>query len=112
MKIKNLFLKLLKEQENEMDSISVEDDQVMEFPNSNFVVSVFKDEKKLLFSPQNHQSLTNKIRTFVNLIKQNFRVLGVSAKSGGAFELQLDPREDIDSTVDFIKREIDSDSNI
>jgi hypothetical protein len=77
----------------------------------NFTIAVFRDQKKLLFSPQDHQSIPNKIRTFVNDLKQTFRVSSVIQKDLGSFEVTLDPRTDLDSVLGFIKDQIDPSGN-
>ena len=79
------------------------DGETLEFPNDNFVLSVFRNTKTLIFTPQYHNSITNKVRTLVNMLKQNFRILRVVDKDLGAFEIQVDPREDFESVVDWIK---------
>lgn len=119
MKLKDIFESIIKEfgeeqpeeigtNDDQMQNIALDDDDVLEFPNQHFSISIFRDEKKLLFTPQQHQSIPNKIRTFVNDLKQNFRIQSVSQKDLGAFEVQLDQREDLDSVVDFIKQEIEN----
>jgi hypothetical protein len=92
---------------HELMEIQQETDNVIEFPNENFVMTIFRPEKKLLFSPQQHQSLPGKVRTYVNMIKQNFNVLKVKDKGAGTFELEFDPREDFESAIDFVKTQLD-----
>ena len=84
------------------------DGETLEFPNDNFVLSIFRGNKTLLFSPQYHNSITNKIRTLVNMLKQNFRILAVKDKDLGAFEVQVDPREDFEAVVDYIKNQAET----
>lgn len=79
-------------------------DNIIEFPNENMTVSVFRAEKKLIFSPQEHESLPSKIRTVLHLLKQNFHVLRVKHMAGNSFELDFDPREDFESVITFIKQ--------
>lgn len=94
MTLKEIYEKILRE--------GAQPAEVFEFPHDNFVLSVFRGEKKLLFSPQQHDSITGKIRTLVNMLKNDFRVLRVNAKDGNCFEVELDPRENIDSVIDYI----------
>ena len=63
MKLKDLFIKIIKEQDGDATPISsLEDDEtninVVEFPHDNFSVSFFRDKKRLVFTPQEHKSLT------------------------------------------------------
>jgi hypothetical protein len=96
---------------NLQNSMENNNDQLLEFPNSNFVVSLFGADKKLLFSPQSHESLPNKVRTMVNMIKQNFKVSQIEQKDMGAFEITLSPQENFDGVVNFIKQEMERDGN-
>ena len=91
--LKILFEDILKEQ----------DEEIIEPPNDNFTLSIFRNEKKILFTPQYHTSVTGKIRTLVNMLKQNFRILRITDKDIGSFEVEIDPREDIDAVVNFIR---------
>lgn len=82
-----------------------QDAEVMEFPNDNFTLSIFRSNKTLVFTPQYHHSVTNKIRTLITMLKQNFRILRVNDKDLGSFEVEVDPREDFESVVDFIRNQ-------
>jgi len=84
------------------------DGEILEFPNDNFTLSIFRGTKKLLFSPQYHNAITNKIRTLINMLKQNFRILRINNKDLGAFEVEVDPREDFESIVDYIKNQAET----
>lgn len=77
--------------------------EVIEFPNDNFTLSVFRDKKALLFTPQYHHSITNKIRTLITMLKESFRILRVNDRDLGSFEVEVDPREDFDAVVEFIR---------
>lgn len=113
MKLIDVFNKILKEDNMGLDPItSSGEDTVIEFPSSNFAISLFRANKTLLFTPQQHTSITNKIRTFVNMIKQNFKVQKIAQKGQGIFEVQLDPVQDFDEVIDFIKNEVDKDENL
>ena len=111
MKLKTFLLEAL----NELDDGTTPVDgneNLLEFPNMNFTIAVFRDQKKLLFSPQDHSSIPNKIRTFVNDLKQTFRISSVIQKDIGSFEVTLDPRTDLDSVLDYIKQEIEPSGNV
>lgn len=79
------------------------DGETLQFPDDNFVLSVFRSTKTLLFTPQYHNSITNKIRILVNMLKQNFNIARVSDKDMGSFEVEVDPREDFEAVIEFIK---------
>lgn len=100
MKLKEVYKDLLREAEG--------DGETLEFPNDNFTLSIFRGNKTLLFSPQHHNAITSKIRTLINMLKQNFRILRINNKDLGAFEVEVDPREDFESVVDFIKNQTET----
>jgi hypothetical protein len=112
MKLVEVLNKILKEIDDGLSNISSQDDSVLEFPNQNFSISVFRDEKKLLFAPIQHQSIPSKTRTFINNLKQNFRIKQIVQKDLGSFEVVLDEREDLDSVLDYIKQEIETDPSL
>ena len=99
MLLSQIFKNILREQNENSD--------ILEFPKQNTIVSIFRNEKKLLFVPFKDQTIPNKIRTFVNILKQNFRVVKVVDRDIGSFEVEFDPREDLNVIVDFIKNEMD-----
>lgn len=106
MKLKDVFEHLLKETDD-LESITGDDqDNIIYVPESNFSISLFPNTKTLLFSPQEHTSVTKQVRTLLNSIKQQFRVSSVNEKGVGIFEVVLDPREDFDAVVDFIKSQV------
>lgn len=84
------------------------DGETLQFPDDNFVLSVFRGNKTLLFTPQYHKSITNKIRILVNMLKQAFRIVRVSDRDLGAFEVEVDPREDFETVVNFIKNQAET----
>lgn len=85
---------------NEQDpNAPLDPDAVIELPNQNMTVSVVRSKKTLTFIPQFHDSLTNKVRTYVNTLKQNFRVLRTVNKGMNTFEMQFDPRENFDEVI-------------
>jgi hypothetical protein len=97
--LKVIWESILKEQD---------EDNIIEFPNDNFTISVFRAEKKILFTPQGHSSLPSKIRILVNMLKQNFNILRIKDKDVGSFEVEVDPREDFESIVDYIKMQAET----
>lgn len=114
MKLKRVFLEALVEQ----DPQGLDD--YVEFPNQNFVVSIVRPQKKLIFSPQGRSFVTTKMRIVINSLKQKFNVLKVNSlededdagpgdtddpKLIGVFEVVFDPREDFEAAVDFLKNE-------
>lgn len=99
MQLKSLYESILKEQG--------EENSVLEFPNDNFTLSIFRGEKKLLFSPQYHNAITSRIRTLINMLKQNFRILRINDKDAGCFEVEVDPREDFEAVVDYITSQVE-----
>lgn len=119
MRLKDILLEVFAEQ----DAQGLED--TLEFPNQNFIVSIDRDQKKLTFMPQSHSSLPSKMRTFLTMIQQKFRVIQKKSLEDegdqgpgdqdnpelrGNFELIFDPREDINIVVDFIKRKVEEEN--
>ncbi len=107
MRLKTVFENLLREEEeaDDLDPIT-SDDTVIEVPDSNFVISIFANTKTLLFSPQDHNSVTKQVRTLINDLKEEFRVLTVTPKDNGSFEGKFDLREDFDAVIDYIKTQV------
>lgn len=77
---------------------------VLHLPDINMTVSIFPSEKKIVFNPQDHTAFTNKIRTYVNMMKQNFRIDDVNSLGHGAFEVIFDPRENFESVIQFLQQ--------
>lgn len=110
MKLKTVFEYLLKEEEeseiDDLDPVTSDEDNIIEVPSSNFVISLFPNTKTLLFSPQEHTSVTKQVRTLINDLKQEYSVDSVVMKGANAFEVKFDAREDFDAVVDFIKSQV------
>lgn len=104
MKLKEVFINLIKEGDME-DPV---DDSIVEFPEHNFVISLFKDEKKVIFSPQNcTQELPEMAHAFVEVMKEKYAVSKAEPKEVGTFEVIFDPREDFESVLTFIKQQLE-----
>ena len=102
MKLKEVFINLIKEEEQ------VFDDSIIEFPEHNFSVSLFKDEKRIIFSPQNYtQNLPEMVDAFVEIMKEKYVVSKAEPKEVGTFEVIFDPREDFESVLTFIKQQLE-----
>lgn len=107
MNLKELFVNLLKEQEEE--SLEAVDDTVVEFPEHGFSVSFFREEKKLLFTPQ-QEELPDNATAFVEIMKEKFRISEEGAKEIGTYEILFDPREDFEQVIEFILNQINVDA--
>lgn len=77
---------------------------IIHLPEVNMTVSLFPSQKKIVFAPQDHTAYTNKIRTYVNMMKQNFRIDDVNFLGQGAFEIVFDPRENFESVIQFLRQ--------
>ena len=99
--LKRIFLEALKEQE-----LQPEDDKVVSFPKQNFSVSFFEKEKKIFFSPL-VGGMSSKLRSIIGKLKQNFKIVSVTPKEMGSFDVAVDPRENYPSIIDYIKNELD-----
>ena len=102
MKLKNILESVLKEEQDQADTV--------EFPANNFHATFIENEKKIVLSPIRAGSHSTKTRTFVNLIKQNFKVQSVLPKKDGVFELKLDPFEKFYIVKDFIIQKSEKDA--
>lgn len=98
MKLVEIYKFVLKEQR-----------EIIEFPNSNFIITAYIDEKKLIFSPQQHTSIPTEIRDYVKMLEEQFLILSVKDLGQGAFEVKIDAREDFGAVVDFLKTQSERD---
>lgn len=94
------MLKLLKEMENINSDV-----KVVEFPNDNYSVSFFDEDKSILFTPQQHNSVTSRIRRLINSLKQQFKISNIKSKELDSFQIYFDPTVDFNSIKDFITQE-------
>ena len=100
------------------EALSEQSEDLLEFPA--FTVTVDRNKRKLIFAPQLAKGnvAPSELRTLLNLLKRDFNVLRVvsledegDAKEGdeddkslrGMFEVEVDPREDFNSLIDYIK---------
>jgi FMN-dependent NADH-azoreductase len=89
-----------------------QEDTVLEFPHQNFTVSIVKTGKKLFFTPQQHSSITTQMKSYVDKISENFLVLNIKEHGEGAFEIEIDPREDFDAVIEFVQGQLDGEREI
>lgn len=106
MRLKDVISELLHEQTpvDPLDTISALDN-VIKFPNQNFTMSMFANEKKILLMPQQHKSVSGKIKALVSNLKRNFRIIDIADKDFNSLEITFDPRENFESIIDFVKQE-------
>ena len=109
MRLRELLNEVIREQETE---------DVIELPNQNFSITIDRPKKKLIFAPEGHSSLPNKIRTILQMLKQHFNVLNVNSLEDeddyegtddpnlrGVFEIEFDPRENFDEVINFVRQQ-------
>ena len=114
------LMRVLREALAEQDEQGLED--VIEFPNQNFTVSIDRAKKKLTFAPQSHSALPSKMRSFITMLQQDFDILRLTSLEDegdegpgdvddpnlrGVFEMELDPRTDLEEIVDYIKQKVE-----
>ena len=75
---------------------------VIELKEVNTTISLFPAEKKLVFTPQEHASFTERLKLYVDVLHQNFMIDKVNHLAEGVFEMVFDPREDFQSVVQFL----------
>ena len=85
------------------DVFNGEEDSTIELPKQNLVVSFFEQEKRLNFSALDVSKPAPQARTFINELKQKFKVSQVKQQAGNVFVVLIDPREDFNLVIDFIK---------
>jgi hypothetical protein len=108
--LKELFLEVLRE----FDSDGKE--KVIELPNQNFTVSLFRKEQKIVFMPQDHSSIPMKVREYIYDLKGKFNISRINSLDDeqdpstsrddnlrGAFEVIVDPREDFERVVEYLR---------
>ena len=88
------------------------EENTIELPISHFVISVFSDEKALLFSPIEHKSITHAVKELVQDLKNNFRIDTIEDKGGNVFKVQIDPAEDFDGVINYIKKELETNEGL
>jgi hypothetical protein len=86
--------------------------RVLSLPNTNFVISVFSDEKKLLFTPNKHDLLPFKIMAFIMSLKRYFNVLEIKDKDKNIWEVCFDPRQNFDDVMLYIQEEMGVDEEL
>lgn len=80
------------------------DRDVVNLPGVNMNVSFFTGEKKMVFSPQDHEAFTEKIKKYVDLFKKSFRINSIKSLDKGSFEIEFDPRENFTAAVQFLQQ--------
>jgi hypothetical protein len=111
MKLKQIFMEAL-EDFDDAPLPGMDNGRVLSLPHTNFSISFFPDEKRILFTPQAHEELPNKIQDFVSTISEYFHVSKIDHEDGGIFEIHFDPRQDFDKVVLFIKEEMGVDEEL
>jgi len=76
---------------------------IIEFPEDNFRIRVEPKIKRMYLSPIDSDEKDN-IRTVINMVKQNYRILSIDDKGGKRVELALDHREDFYGVIAFISQ--------
>ena len=85
-----------------MGSPQPEGKNVIELKEVNTTISLFPMENRLVFTPQDHSSLTEKLKLYVDVLRQNFMIDKVNHYDEGVFEMIFDPRENFQSVVQFL----------
>lgn len=83
----------------------VDQNQSLELPKYNLVVSIMEKEKKLNFSPLNSSMPAPQSRTLINELKSKFKISLVQQQAGGIFIVTLDPRTEIGLVVDYLQQQ-------
>jgi hypothetical protein len=111
MKLKQIFIEALKDLDTS-PMPGMNNGQVLFLPNTSFVISVFKEEKKLLFTPQDHNTLPPKIKEFVYSLKEYFNISNINHKEEGIFEIEFDPRQDFNQVMVYVKEQMGVDEGL
>lgn len=86
--------------------------RVLSLPNTKFVISVFAEEKKLLFTPDKHDLLPLPIIKFIENLQEYFNVSSIDPKEHNIIEVSFDPRQDFDQVMLFIQEEAGVDKEL
>lgn len=86
-----------------LESILKEEAETVSFPGDNFTALFDDTQKKIILSPIEDGS-SSKTRTFIQLLKQDFRVYSVTTREDEIFEIRMDPSEDFNMIKDYIKQ--------
>ena len=112
MKLAEVYKNILKEEEVEAQGVDpTTGANVIELPNLNMTISLFPDKKQLLFAPQSHASMPNKVRELVNQLKEKFKISNIEQTDMSSFLISIDPIEDFDSVVAFIRQDVQENGN-
>lgn len=111
MKLRKIFLESL-EDFDDAPLPGMDNGRVLSLPNTNFVISVFPEEKRLMFTPQKYEELPKKIIEFVYAIKEYFNVSEIKETDRNIFEIDFDPRQDFDKVMLFIQEQMDIDEEL
>lgn len=76
---------------------------LIEFPKDNFVASFMAKEKRIEFSPRDDTKASNHIRSLINSIKNAFRVAKVTQIGMNTFDVVIDPTENFDKVMAYVK---------
>lgn len=112
MKLITVFKHLINEADEDASDTTGDNDSVVEFTDSNFAISIFRNKKSLLFSPQQHNIIPNEMIELVKALREEFRVINIFEEESRVFEMVFDPRENFDKVIDFIKKASEKDQNL
>lgn len=96
-------MKTLKQLLEDIGPLGQTEENTVELSKQNLVVSFFEKERKLHFSPLDATKPSPQARTFINDLKEKFKITNVMQQSGNIFVVTLDPREDFNLVLDYIK---------
>ncbi len=111
MKLKPIFLESL-EEFDDAPLPGMDNGLVLSLPHTNFVISVFPEDKRLMFTPQKQEELPRKIIEFVYAIKEYFNVSEIKEMDQNIFQIEFDPRQDFDKVMLFIQEQMDVDEEL
>ncbi|MDP3763678.1 MAG: hypothetical protein Q8Q92_03455 [bacterium] len=78
--------------------------QSLELPKYNLIVSIMEKEKKINFSPLNSSMPAPQARTLINELKSKFKISLVQQQPGGIFIVTLDPRTEVGLVIDYLQQ--------
>lgn len=111
MKLKSIVRQILLEQE-------MGDENIIELDSMNLSISINPAKKSFIFAPIDTKK-QSEIRKLINLLKTNFRIVkvnnltdedsklnqGKESDLKNSFEVVVDPRENFDSVIDFVRNQ-------
>lgn len=103
MRLLEIYKQLVEaEQDQFTASLDPNNPDLVEFNKDNFVASMIPAEKRVEFSPINDKKSCNRVRSMINNLRTQFRILKVVQLGMNVFDVRFEPTENFDNVKAFI----------